>query len=93
MTQIRNLIDENGKRIDGRGADELRTVKITVGAVKNADGSAFIEFGKNKILAAVYGPREVPTDACFAAVITWSPSPRTRARTLPLQEGKSRSLR
>ena len=59
MTQIRNLIDENGKRIDGRGADELRTVKITVGAVKNADGSAFIEFGKNKILAAVYGPREV----------------------------------
>ena len=53
MTQIRNLIDENGKRIDGRGADELRTVKITVGPVKNADGSAFIEFGKNKILAAV----------------------------------------
>jgi exosome complex component RRP41 len=59
MTQTRNLIDENGKRIDGRGADELRTVKITVGPVKNADGSAFIEFGKNKILAAVYGPREV----------------------------------
>ena len=29
-----------------RRADELRTVKITVGAVKNADGSAFIEFGK-----------------------------------------------
>src|SRR5215208_5834267 len=47
MTQTRNLIDENGKRIDGRGADELRTVKITVGPVKNA------------ILAAVYGPREV----------------------------------
>src|ERR671924_1334515 len=59
MTQTRNLIDENGKRTDGRGIDELRTVKITVGPVKNADGSAFIEFGKNKILAAVYGPREV----------------------------------
>jgi exosome complex component RRP41 len=59
MTQTRNLIDENGKRTDGRGVDELRTVKITVGAVKNADGSAFIEVGKNKILAAVYGPREV----------------------------------
>jgi exosome complex component RRP41 len=27
--------------------------------VKNADGSALIEFGKNKIVAAVYGPREV----------------------------------
>src|ERR671922_1110479 len=59
MTQTRNLIDENGRRTDGRGIDELRTVKITVGTVKNADGSAFIEFGKNKILAAVYGPREV----------------------------------
>jgi exosome complex component RRP41 len=59
MTQARNLIDENGKRTDGRTTDELRTVKITVGTVKNADGSAFIEFGKNKIVAAVYGPREV----------------------------------
>jgi exosome complex component RRP41 len=59
MIQTRNLIDENGKRTDGRDIDELRIVKITVGPVKNADGSAFIEFGKNKILAAVYGPREV----------------------------------
>src|SRR5262245_57186483 len=59
MTQTRNLIDENGKRTDGRSIDELREVKIAVGTVKNADGSAFIEFGKNKILAAVYGPREV----------------------------------
>src|SRR5215218_5864220 len=59
MTQTRNLIDENGKRTDGRTVDELRTIKITVGRVKNADGSALIEFGKNKIIAAVYGPREV----------------------------------
>ncbi|HKZ62520.1 MAG TPA: exosome complex exonuclease Rrp41 [Nitrososphaera sp.] len=59
MTQTRNLIDANGKRTDGRSIDELREVKIAVGTVKNADGSAFIEFGKNKILAAVYGPREV----------------------------------
>jgi len=27
--------------------------------LKNADGSAYIEFGKNKIVAAVYGPKEV----------------------------------
>jgi exosome complex component RRP41 len=47
VTQTRNLIDENGKRTDGRGIDELRPVKITVGSVKNANGSAFIEFGKN----------------------------------------------
>lgn len=59
MTQTKNLIDESGKRTDGRTIDQLREVKITVGVIKNADGSAFIEFGKNKIIAAVYGPREV----------------------------------
>jgi len=30
-----------------------------VGTLKNADGSAYIEWGKNKIMAAVYGPKEV----------------------------------
>ena len=59
MVQSRSLIDESGKRTDGRVIDELREVKIKVGIVKNADGSALIEFGKNKIIAAVYGPREV----------------------------------
>src|SRR6478672_1789111 len=53
------LIDEHGKRSDGRGIDELREIKIQIGVVKNADGSAFIEFGNNKIIVAVYGPREV----------------------------------
>src|ERR671911_2325471 len=59
MIQTRNLIDENGRRTDGRIIDELREVKINVGIIRNADGSALIEFGKNKIIAAVYGPREV----------------------------------
>ncbi|KPV63151.1 MAG: Exosome complex component Rrp41 [Candidatus Bathyarchaeota archaeon BA1] len=53
------LIDENGIRIDGRRLDELRPVKIEVGILSNADGSAYIEQGKSKILAAVYGPREL----------------------------------
>lgn len=52
------LIDENGIRLDGRKWDELRPVKIEVGVLKNADGSAYIEFGNNKIIAAVFGPRE-----------------------------------
>ncbi len=52
------LIDENGIRLDGRRWDELRPIKIEIGVIKNADGSAYIEFGKNKIIAAVYGPRE-----------------------------------
>jgi exosome complex component RRP41 len=59
MSQTRSLIDDQGKRTDGRTADQLREIKIAVGIIKNADGSAFIEFGKNKIIVAVYGPREV----------------------------------
>ncbi len=53
------LIDENGRRLDGRKKYELRPIKMEVGVLKNADGSAYIEWGKNKILAAVYGPREI----------------------------------
>jgi exosome complex component RRP41 len=59
MSQTRSLIDKQGKRTDGRTVGQLREVKISVGVVKNADGSAYIEFGKNKIIVAVYGPREV----------------------------------
>ncbi|HDI02070.1 MAG TPA: exosome complex exonuclease Rrp41 [Ignisphaera sp.] len=49
----------NGKRIDGRAPDELRPIRMEVGVLKNADGSALVEYGNTKILAAVYGPREV----------------------------------
>jgi exosome complex component RRP41 len=53
------LIDKKGVRLDGRKADELRPVKLEVGVLANADGSAYIEHGKNKILAAVFGPKEM----------------------------------
>jgi exosome complex component RRP41 len=53
------LFTEDGKRIDGRRPDELRSLKITAGALHAADGSAFVEWGANKVMAAVYGPREV----------------------------------
>jgi exosome complex component RRP41 len=52
------LIDENGLRLDGRRLDELRPIKMDVGVLAKADGSAYIEQGKNRIIAAVYGPRE-----------------------------------
>ncbi|NLF88100.1 exosome complex exonuclease Rrp41 [Candidatus Bathyarchaeota archaeon] len=53
------LIDKKGIRGDGRKVDELRPLKLQVGVLPNADGSAYIEHGKNKILAAAYGPREM----------------------------------
>jgi exosome complex component RRP41 len=52
------LIDSKGLRVDGRRLDELRPIKMEVGILDKANGSAYIEHGKNKILAAVYGPRE-----------------------------------
>jgi exosome complex component RRP41 len=52
------MIDENGLRADGRKFNELRPIKIEAGVLKRADGSAYVEWGKNKVMAAVYGPRE-----------------------------------
>ncbi|AEE93717.1 MULTISPECIES: exosome complex exonuclease Rrp41 [Acidianus] len=61
MLQIQKpkLILDNGLRLDGRRPDELRPMKMEVGVLKNADGSAIVEVGNTKILAAVYGPREM----------------------------------
>ncbi len=52
------LLDENGKRVDGRRPEEMRPIKIEAGVLNKADGSAYVEWGLNKVLAAVYGPRE-----------------------------------
>lgn len=53
------LFREDGKRLDGRDKHELRPIKMEVGVLENADGSAYLEWGNNKIYAAVFGPREV----------------------------------
>ena len=53
------FIDENGLRLDGRKPNQVRDIKIEVGVLERADGSCYLEFGKNKVMAAVYGPREV----------------------------------
>jgi exosome complex component RRP41 len=52
------LVDKKGIRLDGRKLDEVRPVKMEVGVLPNADGSAYLEQGKNKILVGVYGPKE-----------------------------------
>ncbi|MDO9536995.1 MAG: exosome complex exonuclease Rrp41 [Thermoplasmata archaeon] len=58
MTDNIKLIGKDGLRLDGRKADELRPIKIQAGVLDNADGSAYLEWGNNKVLVAVYGPRE-----------------------------------
>ena len=59
MKEKPRLINENGRRIDGRKLDELRPLKMEVGVLKNADGSAYVEYGNTKVIVAVYGPREI----------------------------------
>lgn len=58
MNEERKFIID-GVRLDGRKVDELRPIKIKVDVLNRADGSCYLELGKNKIIAAVYGPREV----------------------------------
>ncbi len=53
------VLFQDGKRMDGRGPGDLRPIKIEAGVLKRADGSSYLEWGGNKILCAVYGPREV----------------------------------
>ncbi|MBA7529344.1 Ribonuclease PH [subsurface metagenome] len=92
------LIDEKGKRTDGRNIDQMRPISIKVGIIKNADGSAEIRMGNNIIIAAVYGPRELhpkhralPDRAliqCFYRMSTFSvgdrksPAPSRREREI-----------
>ena len=55
----KKLLNKKGLRLDGRKLNELRPLKIEVGILPNADGSAYIEHGKNKILVGAFGPREM----------------------------------
>src|SRR3989344_6041291 len=50
---------KNGKRCDGRGFEDLRPIIVKAGVLKQASGSAYVEWGRNKVYAAVYGPHEV----------------------------------
>ena len=52
------LLADFGLRLDGRKAGELRKISCKLGVYGQADGSAYLEQGNTKILAAVYGPRE-----------------------------------
>ncbi len=50
--QIQTLLRE-GKRIDGRGFDDMRPFTITLDQVSKAEGSAEARLGKSRVLAGV----------------------------------------
>ncbi|MPC66947.1 Exosome complex component RRP41 [Portunus trituberculatus] len=53
------VISPEGLRQDGRTALCLRDISCRLGLYERPNGSAYIEMGNTKVLAAVYGPREV----------------------------------
>lgn len=53
------LLSDQGLRLDGRRPDEVRKFNCSVGVFEQADGSAYIELGNTRVLAAVYGPHEM----------------------------------
>lgn len=53
------LLGEEGFRGDGRKPNEIRHISGKMGVLKQAHGSAYLEQGDTKILAAVYGPHGV----------------------------------
>src|SRR5688572_31137000 len=55
----KELVNKKGIRLDGRKVDEIRPMTIEAGVLHRADGSAYLEWGGNKVICAVYGPREL----------------------------------
>jgi exosome complex component RRP41 len=48
-----------GKRLDGRGPEDLRDMDAKVSIIPRADGSAMFRSGNTVAIAGVYGPREL----------------------------------
>ena len=74
------VLIKDGKRLDGRGFEELRDIKMEVSVLERAAGSAYVEWGKNKVMVGVYGPRELhpkflqdPTKAMLRCVYNLAP--------------------
>jgi exosome complex component RRP41 len=50
---------KNGKRIDGRLAEQMREIEMQIDVVSRANGSAQVKFGNTIVVASVYGPKEL----------------------------------
>ena len=53
------LLNDQNFRLDGRKSNEIRKFNCKLGVFEQADGSAYVEMGNTKVLAAVYGPHDI----------------------------------
>jgi ribonuclease PH len=51
---------EKGVRLDGRGASDLRPLRLTPGYLKHAEGSCLVELGDTRVVCAVSFEDKVP---------------------------------
>lgn len=61
------FISVAGLRVDGRRSEEVRRIRTRFGLFQRVDGSAYYEQGNTKVVAVVYGPRELRAGAVGAA--------------------------
>lgn len=55
--KTREKLIVDGKRLDGRLPEQLRTIEMKTGVVTRANGSALMKFGNTIAIASVHGPR------------------------------------
>lgn len=60
MTEIKTPATSTYTRADGRGVDQLRTVKITRGFTTNPAGSVLIEYGNTRVMCTASVETGVP---------------------------------
>lgn len=69
MSKNKELLSKIGLRLDGRRAEELRQIRCKLGVFSEPDGSAYIEQGLTKVLAAVYGPHQVRHSLLYIIIV------------------------
>eukprot|EP00271_Cylindrocystis_brebissonii_P023704 TRINITY_DN9980_c0_g1_i2.p1 TRINITY_DN9980_c0_g1~~TRINITY_DN9980_c0_g1_i2.p1 ORF type:complete len:259 (-),score=51.73 TRINITY_DN9980_c0_g1_i2:644-1420(-) len=65
--QAQDLVNVEGRRLDGRLLEECRPGFLQMRTVSRAAGSAYMEFGGTKCMVAVYGPREANRSEGFSS--------------------------
>lgn len=84
MSGEQELVSDQGLRLDGRRANELRRIQYKMGVFTQPNGSAYLEQGNTKVLVAVYGPHKQTKDKqseefvlnCQYSMATFSTSER-----------------
>lgn len=66
---MQTVVSEEGLRLDGRRAHEVRRVVCELGIFDRVDGSARYEQGNNVLLASVFGPQETKRSLPDRAVV------------------------